>query len=107
MKNEKKYVPNDVFRFRMSLKSDIELEDVTVYTKPFPQPWDKDYDESEGMTLDEQTNLIKEKYFTKERIAELKQKLIEKINSEENPFDISCVDTDGGYYVTEKELFVF
>jgi hypothetical protein len=107
MKNEKKYVPNDVFRFGVSLKSDIELDDVTVYTKPFPQPWDKDYDESKEMSLEEQTNLVQEKYFTKERITELKQKLIEKINSEENPFDISCVDTDGNYYVTEKELFVF
>ena len=107
MKNEKKYVPNDVFRFGLSLKSDIELNDVTVYTKPFSQPWDKDYDESKEMTLDEQINLVKEKYFTKERIAKLKQKLIEKINSEENPFDIFCVDTDGDYCVTEKELFVF
>lgn len=107
MKNEKKYVSNDVFRFGLSLKSDIKLNDVTVYTKPFPQPLDKDYDESKEMTLDEKIDLVKEKYFTKERIAKLKQKLIKKINSEENPFDIFCVDTDGDYYVTEKELFVF
>lgn len=101
------YVPNDVFKYRVSLKSDIELDDISVYTKPFPQPWDEDYDESKDMTLEEEEDLVQEKYFTKERITELKQKLIEKINAEENPFDIYCVDVDGGYRVTEEQLFKF
>lgn len=104
---EKKYVPNDVFKYRLSLKTEIDSQDITVYTKPFPSPWDKDYDESKALNLDEQEDLVQEKYFTKERIAELKQKLIEKIMAEENPFDIYCVDADGGYRVTEDQLFKF
>lgn len=104
---EKKYVPNDVFKYRISLKSELDLDDVTVYTKPFPDPWDKDYDESKYMTLEEEEDLVQEKYFTKERIAELKQKLIEKIMAEEDPFYIYCVDVDGGYRVTEEQLFKF
>ena len=107
MENENKYVPNDVFKYRFSLKTEIDSQDITIYTKPFPKPWDKDYNESKVLTLDEQENLVQEKYFTKERIAELKQKLIEKIMAEENPFDIYCVDADGGYRVTEDQLFKF
>lgn len=104
---EKKYVPNDVFKYRLSLKTEIDSQYITVYTKPFPNPWDKNYDESKALNLDEQEDLVQEKYFNKERIAELKQKLIEKIMAEENPFDIYCVDTDGGYNVTEDQLFKF
>ena len=66
---------------------------------------DKDYDERTALSLEEKEVLVQEKYFTKEKIDELKQQLVEKIMSEENPFDISCVDVDGGYLVTEKELF--
>lgn len=94
---EKQYVDNDVFRYRVHLKWDLNLDDVTVYVKPFPQPWDKDYDESKDtLSLEEKEDLVQEKYFTKE-----------KIMTEENPFEISCVDVDGGYYVTEDQLFKF
>lgn len=104
---KKDYVDNDVFKYRVSLKSDLDLNYVTVYVKPFPQPWDKDYDESKELSLEEEEDLVQEKYFDKERIAELKRKLIEKIEAEENPFDIYCVDVDGGYNVTEDQLFKF
>ena len=105
MEGEKKYVPNDVFTYYIHLKSEIDSEKISVYVKPFPQPWDKDYDKSKEMTLEEKEDLVQEKYFSKERIAELKRRFIEKINSEENPFDICCVDYDGDYNVTEDELF--
>ena len=104
---DNQFVDNDVFKYRVSLNSDIELDNITVYVKPFPQPWHKDYDESKDLSLEEKEDLVQEKYFTKEKIAELKQKLIEKINAEENPFDIYCVDVDGGYNVTEDKLFKF
>lgn len=90
---EKKYVPNDVFRFSIYLG--IKMEDITVYTKPFP--------EYEPYELCEQ--IVKDKYFTQERINELKENLIKKIRETENPFDIICSDTDSGYNVTEEELF--
>jgi hypothetical protein len=104
MEDKKKYVPNDVFKYRVSLDFGI---DINVYVRPFPKPWDKDYSETESMSLEDKENLIQEKYFTKERIDGLKQKLIEKIVSEENPFEIQCVDYDGDYKVTEEQIFKF
>ena len=99
------FVDNDVWKFRLYLKESVSLPEIIVYTKPFPNPWDKDYDERTALSLEEKEDLVQEKYFTKEKIDELKQQLVDKIMSEENPFDISCVDVDGGYLVTEKELF--
>jgi len=93
MDYKKKYVPNDVFRFKINL--DIEMEDITVYTKPFP--------EDESYELCKQ--IVEDKYFTQERINELKENLIKKIRETENPFDISCTDIDSGYNVTKEELF--
>lgn len=106
---EKEYVDNDVFKYRIELRWDIDwLPDITVYTKPFPEPWHKDYDPNKDtLTLEEQEDLVQEKYFTQEKINELKKQLIAKIESTENPFAICCVDVDGGYNVTEDELFKF
>ena len=94
-KDCKKYVDNDVFKFRCSLKWSLTDDDITVYTKPFPDDV-SDY---------KQTSLVEEKYFTKEKIDELKQIFIRRIQECENPFDIVCVDWDGGYDVTEDMLF--
>ena len=95
--DEKKYVPNDVFKFRITLNWDLEDEEITVYTKPFPE---HSYDEYES-----EEDLVQEKYFTQEKIDELKQIFIKKIQESKNPFNISCVDMDGGYNVTEEDLF--
>ena len=43
---------------------------------------------------------LKKIYFTKEKIEELKQKLIKQIQECENPFEIYCNDTD----TYDKEL---
>ena len=104
----KEYVDNDVFRFRISLKSELELDDITVYTKPFPDISDLISPESEQIWYDkynEQEDLVQEKYFTQQKIDELKLNLIQKIQECKNPFKISCVDRDGGYNVTEDQLF--
>ena len=109
MSKETKYVPNDVFRFRISLKRELELDDITVYTKPFPDfPLGK-YESNEQVQkfYDSQEDLVQERYFTQQKIDELKLKLIQKIQECENPFNICCVDRDGGYYVTEEQLFDF
>ena len=101
-KDCKKYVDNDVFVFDCVLKWDLSrINDITIYTKPFP---------SKGFVMtEEELNMaeetVREKYFTQERINELKQQLIQKIQECENPFEISCVDMDGGYNVTEDMLF--
>ena len=82
---EKKYVDNDVFKYRVSLKCDLDLNDVTVYVKPFPKPWHKDYDPSKEISLEEEEDLVQEKYFTQEKIDELKKKLVDRIMSEKKP----------------------
>ena len=112
MEQEKKYVDNDVFKFDVSLKWELSRLYEVVYTKPFEgSKYDKEFDgegdidDYTGCQLHEWENLVKNKYFTKERIAELKKKLIAAIEAEENPFDIFCSDYDGGYNVTEDELF--
>lgn len=91
-----KKVDNNVFKFRCALKWYLVDDNITVYTKPFPDDVKK---------MDEQASLVMEKYFTKERIDELKQKFIQRIQECENPLDIILVDLDGGYDVTEDMLF--
>lgn len=104
----KEYVDNDVFKYRISLDWDFCNEEIAVYTKPFPdlpllgketteEDWYKEYNKQE--------KLIQEKYFTQQKIDELKLKLIQKIQECKNPFNICCVDRDGGYNVTEDQLF--
>ena len=104
---EKKYVDNDVFKYRVSLKSNFIDENITIYTKPFPDfPVDKyESDEQVQEFYDSQEDLVKEKYFTQRKIDELKLKLIQKIQECKNPFFIYCVDRDGGYDITEDKLF--
>lgn len=104
---EKKYVDNDVFKFRVSLKSNFIDEDITIYTKPFPEfPLGKyESDEQVQKFYNLQEDLIQERYFTQQKIDELKLKLIQKIQECKNPFYIACVDRDGGYNVTEEQLF--
>ena len=104
---EKKYVDNDVFKYRVSLKSDFTDEDITIYTKPFPDfPLGKYKSEEQVQKFyDDQEDLVQEKYFTSERIQELKDYFCKLIQEDKNPFYICCVDRDGSYNVTEEELF--
>ena len=104
---DKKYVPNDVFKFRISLNWDLDDEEITVYTKPFPEHSYAEFksDEQWQKMYDDEEDLVQERYFTQEKIDELKQIFIKKIQESKNPFNISCVDRDGGYNVTEEELF--
>lgn len=102
----KKYVDNDVFQFRIQVDNDLFGEEITVYTKPFPKfilgelsekEWYKEYYKQE--------ELVQEKYFTQEKIDKLKLKLIQNIQECKNPFYITCIDRDGGYNVTEDQIF--
>ena len=103
----KEYVDNDVFRFRIALKDKFKNDEITVYTKPFPD-FPLDEYETENKTrkfYNDQEDLVQEKYFTQQKIDELKLKFIQKIQECKNPFYICCVDRDGGYNVTEDQLF--
>lgn len=103
----KEYVDNDVFRFRISLNPKFINDEITIYTKPFPDfPFDEYETESKTRKFyNDQEDLVQEKYFTQQKIDELKLKLIQKIQECKNPFYICCVDRDGGYNVTEDDLF--
>lgn len=100
----KKYVPNDVFRFRLTLKRGLDELEFPVYTKPFPNETFYTDDELDS-EIHRQEKLVESKYFTKERIDELKTQFIKQIQECDNPFEIFCCDRDGGYNVTEEELF--
>ena len=104
---ENEYVDNDVFKFRVRLNNDLIDEDIIIYTKPFQDfPLGKYItDEKVQKSYDDQEDLVQEKYFTQEKIDELKNRLIERIQECENPFNIYCVDRDGGYNVTKEQLF--
>ena len=89
MDKDKKYVDNNVFKFRLYLDRDFtEIED-TVYTHPEIHDADK----------------VKAAYYDEARIEEYKNRIIEKIRKTKNPFTIQLADLDGGYNVTEEELF--
>ena len=102
--NIKKYVPNDVFKYRVNFE---KFKEIIVYVKPFP-PLPNESDLSWEQIKDEFTRreeLVKEKYFTKEKIDELKKEFIKMIEETENPFLIYCYDEDSEYNVSEDELF--
>ena len=101
----KQYVDNDVFRFRLQLKEEFIADEITIYTKPLPELDPIELKENLWEEYDKQDELVKDKYFTQKRIDEYKLKLIQKIQECKNPFDISCTDRDGGYNVTEDQLF--
>ena len=96
---DKKYVPNEVYKFRCTLKHNLCNADETVYIKPLPEHL------IDNLSLDECEDLVMKKYFTQQKIDELKLKLVQKIQESKNPFNIHCIDVDGGYNVTEDELF--
>jgi len=103
----KKYVDNDVFQFRIQVDKDLFGKEITVYTKPFPDFPLGEYKSEEQVQkfYDDQEDLVQEKYFTPERIQELKDYFCKLIQEDENPFYICCVDKDGGYNVTEDQLY--
>ena len=86
----KKKVDNEVFRFRVTIDLDL---DVNVFTRPFPE---------EDVN---QEKIVEEKYFSKEKIEELKQKFIKEIKESDNPFYIFLYDRDKNYDVTEDMIF--
>lgn len=71
---EKKYVPNEVFVYSVWFQHYI---DIPVYVKPFPEDYSLT-EEQLDRQMHEHEDLIQSKYFTKERIEQLKEELIKK-----------------------------
>lgn len=101
LKNNK-IIENEVFKFRISFE---KFKNINIYVKPFPNLTDAGltYDEIEN-ECEQREDLVKEKYFTKEKIDELKKEFIKMIEESDNPFYIFCYDTDGNYNITEDQL---
>lgn len=99
------YVPNNVWKFRIDLKN--HYTEKTIYTQPFPDFPLSEYKSEEQVQkfYDDQEDLVQEKYFTPERIQKYKDYFCKLIQESENPFYISCIDTDSGYNVTKEQLF--
>jgi len=93
-----------VFQYAVSLNSDLDYLRLPVYTN---FDFTKKY-EDVGMSQFEShlrvEDDIKDIVFNKEKIEQLKKELCEKIMACENPFNICCVDWDGGYLVEEKDI---
>lgn len=91
-----------VFKYYVSLSYNLRSMDVPIYTNiDFMKKYDGELCET-AMPKCEQD--IKNLVFTKEKIEKLKKEFCKRIMESENPFDISCVDWDGGYLVEESEL---
>jgi len=101
MEDNNNYVPNEVFVYSVWFEHYIRIP---IYVKPFPEDYSLT-EEQLDKQMHEHEDLIQSKYFTKEKIEELKEIFIKKIRESENPFIIDCVDIDGGYEITEDRLF--
>ena len=76
---------------------------IPVYVKPLEYTIEE-FKEKGDKLFDDWDNKVKEKYFTKERIDELKELFIKRIRETENPFHIAEVDGDR-FDVPEELIF--
>lgn len=88
----------DVYKFNIVPDADICTMYERVYVKPFDIPG------SDETHIDPREEIVKRKYFTKERIDELKQELIKRIQECNNPFTIYCSDFDAYAVSTDNEI---
>ena len=89
----KTHIENDVYKYRICFE---KYKEISVFVKSVSNLL-------EGNLKGEQ--FVKEKYFTKEKINELKKEFIKMIEESENPFNIYCYDEDRDYNITENEIF--
>ena len=101
-----------IFKFRIHLDDEISTSERLIKTNvDFFEKAEKKIDQ-EGLTIDEYgykkldmaEDMVDELVFTKEEIQKLKEELCKRIMESENPFNICCVDLDGGYYYEDGEL---
>ena len=104
MKIEAKHV----FKFTLSLNSELEYIEESIYTNIDFMDKEEDgtyWDDSTyAEKMAECEDRVSEIYFDKEKIDAIKQQLCNLIMQTENPFHIYCTDWDGGYTVDEQQL---
>lgn len=88
----------DVYKFNIVPDTNICTMSERVYVKPFDIPG------SDETHIDPREEIVKRKYFTKERIDKLKQELIRRIQECNNPFTIYCSDFDSYSVSTDNEI---
>jgi hypothetical protein len=94
----------EVLKFDIELSSELNFSRVSVYTN-LKNPWEKyEKDSLCEKEIEDWKDDIRDLYFSKEKIEELKNELCKKIMESENPFEIYCADWDGGYLVEESDL---
>lgn len=96
----KEYVDNRVYTFDPVIN--IEMDYINV---PVDYEASEKYIDDNDLYADERE--VERQYFTKERLAKLKDKLLEQIKETEpeDLFRIICRDTDSGWNYTREELF--
>ena len=96
----KEYVDNRVYTFEPIIN--IEMDYINV---PVDYETSQKYVDLNDLYADERE--VKRQYFTKERLAKLKDELLEQIKETEpeDLFRIICRDTDSGWNYTREELF--
>lgn len=96
----KEYVDNRVYTFEPVIM--IEMDYINV---PVDFDTSEKYVDDNDLYADERE--VERQYFTKERLAKLKDELLERIKETEpeDLFNIICRDTDSGWNYTREELF--
>lgn len=96
----KEYVDNKVYIFEPVIKIEMDYINVPVDPDTSQKYWD--YNDLYG---DERE--VERQYFTKERLAKLKDELLKQIKETEpeDLFNIICRDTDSDWNYTRDELF--
>lgn len=97
---KKEFVPNKVYKFRLSLKIDTYPFELTIPTKVVGEDLYGEIDE-----FDNDENEVKKAYFTPEVIEHYRNEVIDMIKKMKNPFDIFCADKDSDWNFTEDDLF--
>lgn len=88
--------------YKFNITPDIDLLSMSewVYVKPFHVEEEDD----ETYHPDPGEDMVKDAYFTQERIDELKRELIRRIEESNCPFTIICSDYDEYYVSNDKEI---
>lgn len=96
----KEYVDNRVYTFEPVIN--IEMDYINV---PVDYKTSEKYVDHNDLYADERE--VERQYFTHERLAKLKDELLEQIKETEpeDLFNIFCRDTDAGWNYTREELF--